>query len=515
MVNTCSDCWGSMAPGPEVVSDGLFKEIERQFDAQWYLETYPDIERAGVDPAWHYFNFGMWEGRQPCRLDAWEWDEALWFQESPADECLQALHPLTAHDNPLEVSFAGFALGRWYAWKQQWAVAADALAHRGRVADRVPAFYPAELLEADALARCGRLSPAWRKAASLFDLAPGRSENWLVVANLLASVQQSVPPGAAEHSHSLDDQRLRWINQVWQRHGLHPVRRKDPGQPLTIDNLMATDNASSGGVATTADRPLVSVIIPAFNAGEGLLTALRGLADQTLRRSNPHAIEVLVVDDASTDNTAALAEAFAKANPGFRVLRQAHNQGAYSARNRGLSEARGDLLTVHDSDDWSHPQKLEIQCRGMQDNPGWMACNSHWVRCTPELRFGIWRMADGWVFRNTSSLMFRREVFGALGYWDLVRVEADTEYYLRIKAAFGESTTGEVAVGVPLSFGRTLPTSLTMTSDTHLVTQFGGLRADYRKAVLRWHAQAQGPESLYVEQQPQTRPFPAPQDILP
>lgn len=500
-------------------ADSVMDELERLFDATWYCREYPDIARAGLDPWWHYRTYGLSEGRLPCQLESHEWDRALWFKTQPVDACVEALTSLISHANPLEVSFAAYALARWHVWKDRREEALACLKYRAAIRHKVPCYYPAELLEADLLVRSGRLSEGWRKAASMFEQAPDRSENWFVVANHLLVCGQAAG-GACSHAQGvMDDQRLRWINQVWQRHGLKAICRRDPGQPLSIDNLRVLQ-PGSGDISLSLDSvtpgtPLVSVIIPAFNAGEGLITALQSLADQTLRWAHPESVEVLVVDDASTDNTAALAEAFAEANQGFRVIRQSRNQGAYAARNRGLSEARGELLTVHDSDDWSHPQKLEIQCRGMQENPGWMACNSHWVRCTPELHFGIWRMEDGWVFRNTSSLMFRREVFSVLGYWDLVRVEADTEYYLRIKAAFGDNTTGEVALGVPLSFGRTLPTSLTMTTDTHLVTQFGGLRADYRKAAELWHQNAQSPEALYVARQPENRPFPAPHDILP
>jgi hypothetical protein len=128
--------------------------------------------------------------------------------------------------------------------------------------------------------------------------------------------------------------------------------------------------------------------------------------------------------------------------------------------------------------------------------------------------FSRWRMEEGWVYRNTSSLMFRRKVFDVLGYWDEVRVEADTEYHYRIRAAFGPQVTGEVLPGVPLAFGRVVPTALTVLPKTHLVTQFNGVRAEYRKAAFAWHAQAQAPEDLYLSRSADQRAFEAPADIL-
>ncbi|MHC9037113.1 glycosyltransferase family 2 protein, partial [Cobetia marina] len=140
----------------------------------------------------------------------------------------------------------------------------------------------------------------------------------------------------------------------------------------------------------------------------------------------------------------------------------------------------------------------------------------HWVRCTPELIFGRWRMEEGWTYRNVSSLMFRREVFEALGYWDRVRVEADTEYYYRLRAAYGDQAIGEVLPGVPLAFGRSGADSLTAVGATHLITQFGGVRADYREASQAWHrAGTERPERLYLPAEPAERPFAVPEAMRP
>ncbi|UYO73885.1 glycosyltransferase [Halomonas qinghailakensis] len=500
------------------------------FDSTWYCQQYPDVAAAGVDPYDHYMHHGVKEGRLPCPLKALEWDGALWQQTDDAAECVQALHHLLEHANPLEASFAGFALGRWYAWKQEWTEASRVLACRPMDDTCLPNHSGPALLEIEADTRSGAFSLAWRKIAQLRAQVPDYKDTFLAVSNLLqATAEQSA--GVAGHVQAtLQAQRLAWLNNVWLAAGLVPVALRNRQQPLSIDNLdsVRTHRNDAGGPvqrqcsiesatksATVSGRvPLVSVIVPVFNAGDGVLTALRSLAAQTLRRRFAGALEVIVVDDASTDNTVAVAEAFAAQTPGFRLLRQPENLGAYAARNRGLAEAKGECITVHDSDDWSHPQKLEIQWRGLQQHPEWVACNSYWVRCTSDLVFTSWRMEQGWIYRNTSSLMFRRKVFETLGYWDRVRVEADTEYHYRIQAAFGPQSLGEVLPGVPLAFGRVVPTALTMQSSTHLVTQFSGVRADYRKASEAWHRAASAPEDLYLPETPINRPFWAPVVII-
>ena len=255
--------------------------------------------------------------------------------------------------------------------------------------------------------------------------------------------------------------------------------------------------------------PLVTVIMPVFDAEAVLARALAGLVAQ-----NWSALEILVVDDGSTDDSREIAAAAAARDPRIRLLPQPRNAGAYAARNAGMAAARGRFITIHDADDWSHPAKIRSQVLPLIAEPALAATVSHWVRTGPDLEMTRFRMEEGWVYRNVSSLMIRADLRDILGYWDRARVNADTEYYYRIIAAFGAHAIREVGAGLPLAFGRTLPTSLTMRGETHLRSQFGGLRKEYMEAAHAWHARATraaiGPVNLYVPQIPAQRPFRAP-----
>jgi glycosyltransferase involved in cell wall biosynthesis len=88
--------------------------------------------------------------------------------------------------------------------------------------------------------------------------------------------------------------------------------------------------------------PAISVVVPAFQASSTIEPCLRALAAQSLPR---HRYEVIVVDDASSDNTADLA-----ARAGAQVVRLAHNAGPSAARNAGVAIARGDLVVFTDAD---------------------------------------------------------------------------------------------------------------------------------------------------------------------
>jgi glycosyltransferase involved in cell wall biosynthesis len=101
-----------------------------------------------------------------------------------------------------------------------------------------------------------------------------------------------------------------------------------------------------------ADKPLVSVIFPMFNVEATVLNSLGTVQDQTYEN-----IEIICVDDGSTDRTVELVGEFSN-DPRIRLVRQ-ENRGLGGARNTGIREAKGQWLTFVDSDDWIHPRMIE------------------------------------------------------------------------------------------------------------------------------------------------------------
>ncbi|WP_240661306.1 MULTISPECIES: glycosyltransferase family 2 protein [unclassified Streptomyces] len=108
----------------------------------------------------------------------------------------------------------------------------------------------------------------------------------------------------------------------------------------------------------TVSGPTVSVVIPVYNAGEHLEECLRSIADQSLGFEH---LEIVAVDDASTDDSADLLDAWAARHPGrVRVVRLAENTGAPGGpRNRGIEEATGEFLFFADPDDRLGTEALE------------------------------------------------------------------------------------------------------------------------------------------------------------
>ena len=113
--------------------------------------------------------------------------------------------------------------------------------------------------------------------------------------------------------------------------------------------------------------PHVSILVPVRDEAEHVSEALGSLSAQTFSE-----FEALVVDDGSTDGSAELAEAHARSDRRFTVLRQ-EPLGIVAALERGLSEARGRLVARMDGDDVALPGRLEAQVEALAD-PGLAAC---------------------------------------------------------------------------------------------------------------------------------------------
>ena len=101
---------------------------------------------------------------------------------------------------------------------------------------------------------------------------------------------------------------------------------------------------------------LVSVIMPAYNTEAYIADAIRSVLEQS------YALwELIVIDDASADNTAAIIEDFCRLDSRIRCITFQTNQGVAAARNAGLDCAKGDYVAFLDSDDLWHPEKLRMQ----------------------------------------------------------------------------------------------------------------------------------------------------------
>lgn len=113
------------------------------------------------------------------------------------------------------------------------------------------------------------------------------------------------------------------------------------------------------------DNPLVTVVIPAYNAEKYIADTLHSVLSQSYQN-----LEILVVDDGSTDNTAPIIKSFL---PRVRYLRQANSGSCAAPRNHGLRVASGELITFFDADDLMLPDKISAQVRTLVTTPNAVA----------------------------------------------------------------------------------------------------------------------------------------------
>ncbi|TPG72256.1 glycosyltransferase family 2 protein [Hymenobacter nivis] len=109
--------------------------------------------------------------------------------------------------------------------------------------------------------------------------------------------------------------------------------------------------------------PIVSVILPVFNAEQYLSEAIESILNQTFR-----SIELILVDDCSTDNSLAIARNY-EADPRVQVLANAQNRGRSFSDNYGAEHARGRYIAKMDADDVALPHRLQAQVDFLEKNP--------------------------------------------------------------------------------------------------------------------------------------------------
>lgn len=260
--------------------------------------------------------------------------------------------------------------------------------------------------------------------------------------------------------------------------------------------------------APTADHavnlPSISVVVPAYNAATWIEATLQSVLAQDWP-----VLEVLVVDDGSTDDTA---ERVARAFPQVRLLRQ-RNAGVAAARNAGLHAATGQWVAFIDADDHWLPGKLQAQMALLAAEPGarmacapwhvWVSDDAHppeaWRASGPPADLPVaGRGPSGWIYPElllgcnvwTSTVLAERSLLMELKGFD-TRLKVGEDYDLWLRAS---RLTPIVRAARPLALYRQHPGSLTKRAP---IENYEGLVV--RRALRRWgHA---GPDGRQADRQ--------------
>ena len=149
---------------------------------------------------------------------------------------------------------------------------------------------------------------------------------------------------------------------------------------------------------------LISVIIPVYNAAPYLDTCLESVCGQTWQ-----CLEILLVDDGSTDGSGAICDAWSRRDPRIRVIHK-KNGGISSARNEGLKLAAGEYIAFADSDDWLEADMLACLASVMDGAD--MACCGFWAYPMDSLDFSVEkgvRPADPCAALQAAMLIYERD----------------------------------------------------------------------------------------------------------
>ena len=176
--------------------------------------------------------------------------------------------------------------------------------------------------------------------------------------------------------------------------------------------------------------PFISAIIPAYNARRFIGDAIRSVLAQ------PYGVDLIVVDDGSTDGTSDLVAGFGK---DVHLIRLEQNEGLPTALNRGLEQARGSIIGFLDADDTWAPGRGRVEGQCFSRMPDMVALwgRTRIVFLDGETRDGI--SSPAWppaFYPALGSMLIRRTVFDRLGQFDpSLRHAQDFDFLARAKEA--------------------------------------------------------------------------------
>ncbi len=320
---------------------------------------------------------------------------------------------------------------------------------------------------------------------------------------------------------------VRHLDDGYLATGCRPVRRGRARDRAVFDRLTVAATAPprcADGPPPLRDGPLVSVVMTAWN-----VRRLVGLSVMSILNHGYRNLELVVVDDCSTDGTLEALRRIESGDRRVRVIARDGNAGTYVCRNVGLLRARGEFVAFQDSDDWSHPDRIGKSVAVLASAPGTVALTTGQVRMTAE--GALVPKTDLQAVPNAGSpggavtikhylhpapvsLVFRgNEVLQRAGFFDAVRFGADSEFERRLGVLFGEDRVAHRPW--PLTFARVRPGSLTGNPKFRWNSGKGrAVRLRYRRAFEKRHEGIGGTHDGHMPFPLRERPFDVPAAML-
>jgi len=299
------------------------------------------------------------------------------------------------------------------------------------------------------------------------------------------------------------------LNEIFIHHQLSQIALSDEQQPFTVTNLRVIEQINKDQDSQSNSKlHKVTVMVTTYNASETIDSCINSLLQQSWQN-----LEIIVVDDASTDDTLLRLQCLSGDNDAIKVIALPQNVGTFAAKSIGAQYATGEYLTCQDSDDWAHPQKIAEQVQPLIEDTSIIATTSHWLRLDHDGQYYI-RQSYPFMRQNPASPMFRLQtVKQETGLWHIVRTGADSEFFERLKLVYGSESI--VVVKKPLTIASHRPNSLMTSEKFGIYNRTAALaRLDYWEAWRLWHIdtlhqkaclvmpsvekQANAPQALFV-----------------
>jgi len=276
--------------------------------------------------------------------------------------------------------------------------------------------------------------------------------------------------------------KLNNLNEIFTFQNLSVVGLINDDKPFTVTNLKSITAVDKDKVYNdTCEEYKVTVIVTSYNASKTIISCINSLLEQTW--SN---LEIIVVDDASTDDTLKMLKELKQQCSFLKVIALSHNVGTFVAKNIGTEYAEGTFLTCQDSDDWAHPQKIAEQVMPLIRDSNIIATTSQWLRLDGYGQYYIRQMYP-FVRQNPASPMFRLNIVKQdIGLWHAVRTGADSEFYERLKLVYGKKNI--IIIEKTLTIASHCLSSLMNSEEFGTSNRTSALaRLDYWESWRLWH----------------------------
>ncbi|XPM55470.2 MAG: glycosyltransferase family 2 protein [Leptolyngbya sp. IPPAS B-1204] len=234
--------------------------------------------------------------------------------------------------------------------------------------------------------------------------------------------------------------------------------------------------------------PIISVVIPAYNAEQTILETLASVQNQTFSD-----IEIIVINDGSTDRTLELVQSV---NDSRIKIFSDQNGGLPVARNRGISYAIGELITFIDADDLWTPDKLELQLKVLQQHPeasvayswscligqeGSLLARYHPIYFQGDVYHQL--LLNNFIANGSNILVYKEAAESIGGFDSTLKSVEDWDFYLRLAAKYQFVVVPEWQI-----LYRQSPNAMTSKVEVMEAEALKVIEKAYRNAPLQYHS---------------------------